>query len=114
MILSCTLKLRKVYRHIWLVELFVGGGNATSPFKQGGRVMARAYVLIETGIGKAFSVVQALRQVPGVRSADAITGPYDVMAIIEAEDPGAIGQIVMRQLHSKEGVNRTHSCFVVH
>lgn len=75
--------------------------------------MARAYVLIETAIGKTPSVVQALRQIPGVRAADGITGPYDVIAIIEADDPGAIGQITMRHLHNTEGVNRTMTCFVV-
>ncbi|MBI2321458.1 MAG: Lrp/AsnC ligand binding domain-containing protein [Chloroflexi bacterium] len=75
--------------------------------------MARAYVLIETAIGKTPSVVHALRQIPGVKAADAITGPYDVIAIIEAEDASAVGQITMRHLHNTEGVNRTMTCFVV-
>lgn len=75
--------------------------------------MARAYVLIETAIGKTGAVVQTLRQISGVRAADGITGPYDVVAVIEADDSNAIGQIIMRQLHNTDGVNRTMTCFVV-
>lgn len=74
--------------------------------------MARAYVLIETAIGKTQPVVEALRQVPGVKSADAITGKYDAIAVIEGE-PHEIGTIVMKSIHSTEGVKRTMTCFVV-
>lgn len=75
--------------------------------------MARAYVLIETAIGKTPSVVQALRQIQGIKAADPITGPYDIMVVIEAADPGVIGQTVMRHVHNTDGVSKTMTSFVV-
>lgn len=74
--------------------------------------MARTYVLLETAIGKTRSVVEALRQVPGVKSADVITGEYDAIAVIEGE-PYEIGTIVMKHIHATAGVERTMTCFVV-
>lgn len=74
--------------------------------------MARAYVLIETAIGKTPSVVEALRQMPGVRSADAITGPYDVIVVVEGK-PDEIGITFMKLIHTVAGVHRTMYCFVV-
>ncbi len=47
----------------------------------------RAFVLIQTEIeiAKATDVVTALRQLgPGVKSADGVTGPYDIIAELEA------------------------------
>jgi len=75
--------------------------------------MARAYVLIEIAAGKTAGVVQALRKLPGVTAADAITGPYDVVAVLEGRDANEIGKLVMNQVHGIEGVNRTLTCLVM-
>ena len=40
----------------------------------------RAYVLIQTDVGLAADVTVEVRRLPGVSSADGVTGPYDVMA----------------------------------
>ncbi|GAI12853.1 unnamed protein product, partial [marine sediment metagenome] len=40
----------------------------------------KAFVLIEIGVGKTKNVVTALGKVEGVKSADAVTGPYDIIA----------------------------------
>lgn len=66
----------------------------------------RAYVLIETEVGKAGGVGQGVQKVKGVRSADTVTGGYDVVATIEAADLDAIGAVV-RQLHSVPGIRKT-------
>lgn len=71
---------------------------------------AKAYVLIETTVGRAAQVLQALRGRPGITMIDAVTGPYDVIAVVEGKDINEIGHIVLNQVHSVEGITRTVTC----
>ncbi|MFQ5987484.1 MAG: Lrp/AsnC ligand binding domain-containing protein [Dehalococcoidia bacterium] len=73
----------------------------------------KAYVLIEVAVGKAKEVVTALQKVEGVQSVAAVTGPYDVIAIIEMQDVNAIGDLVTRNIHSVSGIARTVTCLTV-
>ena len=41
----------------------------------------KAYVLIETQVGKTKHVVDDMRELQGVASVDSITSPYDVLAV---------------------------------
>ena len=45
----------------------------------------RAFILIETQVGRANQVVQALRSLPGVKTADVVTGSFDVIVLIEVD-----------------------------
>ena len=56
------------------------------------RMAVTAYLLIQTEVGKAASVVGAIRAIDGVVTADAATGPYDVIVKTEAADIDALGQ----------------------
>jgi DNA-binding Lrp family transcriptional regulator len=71
---------------------------------------ARAYVLIEVEAGEIGPVLTALHQLSSIRAADAIIGPYDIVATIEAQDERAIGQLVMDAIHGIAGIKRTTSC----
>lgn len=68
---------------------------------------ARAYVLIETSGGMSQSVAASLRTVPGVVMVDAVTGPYDVIAVIQAGNVNDIGRLVLNEIHGRKGVVRT-------
>ncbi len=46
----------------------------------------KAFILIETTPGKARQVTTALKQLDEVKSADVVIGPYDVIAVLEAEN----------------------------
>jgi len=72
-----------------------------------------AYVLIEVATGKVASVVKAMHGVEGVKSADSVTGLYDIIAIVEASDSIAIGKVVTEKIHTIDGVVRTLTCFAV-
>jgi len=74
---------------------------------------ARAYVLIETSVGKTRDVALALRGVAGVREVNGVTGPYDVIAVIEGEDLTAVGNLVTSQIHPLVGIERTVTCLAV-
>jgi len=74
---------------------------------------ARAYVLIETSVGKTKDVALALRKLKGVREANAVTGPYDVIAVVEGGDLTAVGNLVTNDIHPVGGIERTVTCLAV-
>ena len=70
----------------------------------------RVFILIETQVGKVRDVVTELRTYAGIKTVDAITGPYDVIAQIEAEDKGAVADLVTGKVQGIRGVMRTITC----
>jgi DNA-binding Lrp family transcriptional regulator len=74
---------------------------------------AKAYVLIEAEAGQVGQVIAALRSMPGVTAADAVTGPYDIIVTIETPDPRDIGRLVMNEVHGVTGIKRTVTCLTI-
>jgi len=79
--------------------------------------MTRAYVLIESAVGKAKGVAEGVRglQVPDARivSVDAVTGPFDVIALLESDDLDKVGRAITDGIQQVDGVQRTTTCLVV-
>ncbi len=75
--------------------------------------MASAYVLIEVAPKKALQACTKIAKIAGVQSAHLVTGPYDIIAYVEAKDPGAIGRLVMSKIQAVDGVGKTITCVVV-
>jgi len=75
--------------------------------------MVRAYVLISATAGKALEVVTKLSSQDGVVRADAITGEYDVIAQVEAEDIAGIGKLIVERVQAADGVFKTITCLCV-
>jgi DNA-binding Lrp family transcriptional regulator len=73
----------------------------------------RAFVLIETAVGKTKDVVTALHQVEGVSSVNVVTGPYDIIVIVEASDLASVGDTVTSNIHTIPGIVRTVTCLAV-
>ena len=74
---------------------------------------AKAFVLIETVVGRSKEVVTALKKIDGVKSVDTVTGPYDVIVEIEGETLNDIGDLVTAKIHPIAGISRTVSCLVM-
>jgi uncharacterized protein with GYD domain len=72
--------------------------------------MERAYILIKTRIGEIPEVVRFLRKSEGVISADMTFGPYDVVAVVEAEDICEIAELVATTIQCTPGVVDTLTC----
>jgi DNA-binding Lrp family transcriptional regulator len=72
----------------------------------------KAFILIDTSPGKAREVASKLRQVEGVSMAHAVTGPHDIIAIAEAHDVTALGELVVQRIQSVTGVNRSLTSIV--
>ncbi len=76
-------------------------------------VSVRAYVLIQTEVGKAASVASKVAEIPGVLMADDVTGPYDVIVQAEADSVDDLGKMVVSRVQLIEGITRTLTCPVV-
>ena len=74
---------------------------------------AKAFVLIETVVGRNKDVVTALKQLEGVKSVNTVTGPYDVIATVEGETLNDIGDLVTAKIHPIAGISRTVTCLVI-
>ena len=72
-----------------------------------------AYILIETAVGKTREVAVALRELGGTYTVDVVTGPYDIIAVIDATDISVIGSLVTDKIHTLGGVVRTVTCLGV-
>jgi uncharacterized protein with GYD domain len=66
----------------------------------------KAYVLITAEVGKSPSIQDTLRQA-GISQVDAVAGTYDLVAVIEAEDPKRLGELVMGMIQKTDGVLST-------
>jgi DNA-binding Lrp family transcriptional regulator len=73
----------------------------------------RAFVLIETKPGEALGVATRLAKIPGVVGAWACTGPYDVIAHVEAINMKSIGRMVANTLQKVAGIERTITCVTI-
>lgn len=73
----------------------------------------KTFILIETQPGKTNNIVNEIRKLEGVVSADTVTGPYDAIAIFEGQTLSEIGHIVTDKIHKISGVSRSVTCVAV-
>ena len=75
--------------------------------------MVDAYVLIQAEVGKGTKVAHEIVGIKGVHSADVVTGPYDVIARVEAGSINDLGTLIVAQIQALDGVTRTLTCPVL-
>jgi DNA-binding Lrp family transcriptional regulator len=75
--------------------------------------MIRAYVLIQTRVGKSAAAAVEVRQVPGVSDAQVVSGPYDVIARVESSDLAELKRGVLAPIQAVEWITRTVTCPVL-
>jgi DNA-binding Lrp family transcriptional regulator len=76
--------------------------------------MLSAYVLILTEVGKVAHVAHALSDLDGVESAEDVTGPYDIIARVQASGLDQLGRLVASRIQVVDGITRTLTCTVLH
>ena len=76
--------------------------------------MLSAYVLIQTEVGKVAQVARALSGLEGVQLVEDVTGPYHVIARIQAPGLDQLGRLVASRIQLVDGVTRTLTCTVIH
>ena len=77
----------------------------------------RGYVLIEAEVGKAKAVSEALQEMSHpdakVVAVDTVTGPFDVIVQLEADDLDKLGNSITDGVQRVDGVQRTTTCLSV-
>ena len=74
---------------------------------------AKAYVLIETQVGRTKQVVDTIRKLSGVVFVDSVTGPYDAIAMIQAKTLNDIRMLIVGKVQSVAGISRTVTCLAL-
>jgi len=75
--------------------------------------MVQAYILATATVGKVKKVAKELAKVKGVKSVHIVTGPYDIIAFVEAEDLNTISSTIIENIHRIKGIVDTTTAIVV-
>jgi DNA-binding Lrp family transcriptional regulator len=77
----------------------------------------RGYVLVETEVGRTQAVGTELRhlssQTAKVLAVDTVTGPFDVIVQLEADDLDRLGKCITDEVQKIDGIQRTTTCLAV-
>jgi DNA-binding Lrp family transcriptional regulator len=73
----------------------------------------RAYIFIEAEQGKTWNIAKELRVLSQVKEAHGVSGPYDVIALVETDNLRALGDLLAKKVFSIAGVKRTLSNIIV-
>ena len=76
-------------------------------------MVAKAYVLIETEGGQSKGIIDLLGKMNGVKSVDIVTGPYDIIAVVEEDSLNEVGDLITGKIHPISGVSRTVTCLAI-
>ena len=71
--------------------------------------MVEAFLLIQCDMGSGAAVTKEMRTVPGVVLVHYVTGPYDLVARVEADDLGSLSKLV-DEVQLVPGITRTMTC----
>jgi DNA-binding Lrp family transcriptional regulator len=80
---------------------------------KGYAMAAKAFILIETQVGKNREVTTALKNIKGISSVDPVTGPYDAIATIEVNNLSEIGELITGKIQAIPGISRTVTCLAI-
>jgi DNA-binding Lrp family transcriptional regulator len=75
--------------------------------------VVQAYILVQTEVGRSAAVAGQITELPGVISAEDVTGPYDVIVRTEADTMDDLGKMIVARIQVIEGITRTLTCPVV-
>ena len=77
-------------------------------------MLVGAYVLMEVPPPADIKeVVKLIREINGVKCANATAGPYDIIAEIEGVDFNKIVNVVLDQFRKIEGIKETITLYIV-
>jgi hypothetical protein len=72
--------------------------------------VVEAFMLIQTEVGRAEVIAKQLAVLPGVLSAEYVTGPYDVVVRIGAPSLDELQAGVVPSVQQVTGITRTLTC----
>jgi DNA-binding Lrp family transcriptional regulator len=72
-----------------------------------------AYILIEAIPGTSRDIAAKAQKIEGVKSVSVVTGPNDVIAVVEVSNAKALGDLLITKLQQIEGVASTTTDVVI-
>ncbi|MBI5967713.1 MAG: Lrp/AsnC ligand binding domain-containing protein [Deltaproteobacteria bacterium] len=72
-----------------------------------------AFVLIRTEADKTRSAFENLAKLKGVKMAHTVTGPFDIILLVEAKNLHELGDVILTKIRGVEGISRTMTCVTV-
>jgi DNA-binding Lrp family transcriptional regulator len=75
--------------------------------------MVKAYSLISAEPGKTTEVFAKLKTVEGIKSTEAVAGPYDIVCRIEVDSLEKLTKTVFGEIRGIPGVTNTTTLIVV-
>ena len=70
----------------------------------------RAFVLMNLVTSDLSSTMTQLREMKEIKNADAVIGPYDCIAEVEADNMEVLGNIVVNKILKIDGIAKTLTC----
>ena len=70
----------------------------------------RAFILIEASAGKGKEILSILQGLEETVQVDRLTGPFDVICLLESNSLDSLGDLIKRRVHEIPGVKRTMTC----
>jgi len=75
--------------------------------------MIEAYILMKSELGEQSEVYTKILKIKGVKSANTVIGPYDLIIFIESVDLNTLGKTVISKIQNLKGVKDTMTCVVI-
>jgi DNA-binding Lrp family transcriptional regulator len=72
--------------------------------------VVEAFMLIQTEVGRAQVVAKQIAGLPGVLSAEYVTGPYDVVVRVGSDSVAELKANILSSVQGIDGVTRTLTC----
>lgn len=72
-----------------------------------------AYVLVRCRMGKVKEVVEEIKKVKNVKAAYPVAGRYDAVVEVEFEGLSQLGELVIHNIQTIDGVERTETLISV-
>lgn len=73
----------------------------------------KAYILINAGLGVVSDVLDDLRKINEIKSANSTAGPYDIIAFMESNDLSSLGDTIVQKIQKVPGVSKTLTCIII-
>ena len=77
------------------------------------QMSVKAYILVQTEVGKSDEVALAINAIAGVMNAEHVTCPYDVVVRAEAGSIDELAKVVLSKIQTVKGITRTLTCPIV-
>jgi len=72
-----------------------------------------AFVLIDTTGNHTKSAYKTLTRIQGVKAVYPVTGPYDLIAHVEAETMEELNDLIMTRVRGVDGITQTNTAIVL-